>query len=151
MDARAQKKEREIWLCILSYNSQSMPGLSQGDAQGGRATRVHPLKPSCSSIASQGKTEKKSILTEKEVKALFGTGFLETMWDGALFHYALNLPAATTGMRLGVIRGLVNRIFLNLISMFNGAGGNTVFSGRRGTPCVKYAFPKQRLRLFMCL
>jgi len=55
------------------------------------------------------KQKRKSILTEKEVKALFGTESLENVWDGVLFHYTLNLLAATTGARLGEVRGLMNQ------------------------------------------
>jgi integrase len=52
--------------------------------------------------------KRKSILSEIEVKKLFGPGSLESVWNDDLFHYTLNLLAATTGARLGEIRGLMN-------------------------------------------
>jgi integrase len=64
------------------------------------ATSILPLKE---------KQKLKSILTLEEVKRLFGDNVLEEVWDGDLFHYTLNLLSASTGMRLGEIRGLMNQ------------------------------------------
>jgi integrase len=53
--------------------------------------------------------KRKSILTIDEVKKLFEGGSLEDTWDGNLYHYTLNLLCASTGMRLGEVRGLMNQ------------------------------------------
>jgi hypothetical protein len=39
--------------------------------------------PAAAVLPLKERQKRKSILTEKEVKALFGTGSLETVWDGA--------------------------------------------------------------------
>lgn len=65
--------------------------------------------PAAAVLPLKERQKRKSILTENEVKKLFGPGSLENIWSDDLFHFALNLLAATTGMRLGEIRGLMNQ------------------------------------------
>jgi len=48
----------------------------------------------------------KSILTMEEVRKLFAADSIDSVWGGNLKHYALNLLAASTGMRQGEILGL---------------------------------------------
>jgi integrase len=65
--------------------------------------------PAASVLPLKENQKRKSILTENEVKMLFGTGALQEVWGGDLYHYSLNLLSATTGMRIGEIRGLMNQ------------------------------------------
>jgi integrase len=49
----------------------------------------------------------RGILTLDEVKILFGSEAFKTIWNGDIIkHYAANLLAASTGMRLGEIQAL---------------------------------------------
>jgi integrase len=48
----------------------------------------------------------RGILSVEELRALFGVDALENVWRGDLRHFACNLLAATTGLRLGECQGL---------------------------------------------
>lgn len=50
--------------------------------------------------------KRKSILNIDEVKKLFQDDSLETIWEGDLIHFTLNILAASTGMRLGEVQAL---------------------------------------------
>lgn len=65
--------------------------------------------PAASVLPLKENQRRKSILTLAEMKRLFAEGALEEVWEDDLFHYALNLLSATTGMRLGEVRGLTNQ------------------------------------------
>ena len=49
---------------------------------------------------------KKSILTLEQVKTLFTDTTINEVWSGDIRHFAINLLAASTGMRLGECQGL---------------------------------------------
>lgn len=51
-------------------------------------------------------TRERGILTLAELAALFGPDSLKTIWNDNPKHYALNLLAASTGMRLGECQAL---------------------------------------------
>ena len=48
----------------------------------------------------------KSVLDATEVRALLGGSALPGVWTGDVRHYAINLLAASTGMRMGECQGL---------------------------------------------
>lgn len=48
----------------------------------------------------------RGIFTMAELAALFGEGALQTVWKGDLRHYALNMIAASMGLRLGECQAL---------------------------------------------
>jgi integrase len=50
--------------------------------------------------------KKKSILKDKEVRALFNPVKIKYIWGDNIFHYTLNLLAASTGMRMGEIQSI---------------------------------------------
>jgi integrase len=52
------------------------------------------------------KPKEKSILTVEEMRELFRDENIDRVWSGDLFHYTLNLLAASTGMRMGEVQGL---------------------------------------------
>jgi integrase len=68
-----------------------------GNIQADPAAGIEPLKET---------PKRKSILTREEVRVLFTDKALVSVWGGNLPHFALNLLAATTGMRMGEIQGL---------------------------------------------
>ncbi len=51
----------------------------------------------------------RSFLSPAEVRKLFNARRIGTVWGGDRRHYALNLLAASTGMRLGEIQALQNQ------------------------------------------
>jgi len=51
----------------------------------------------------------KSILTTDEVRELFSADNIGRVWGGDMRHYTLNLLAASTGMRMGEIQGLMRQ------------------------------------------
>jgi integrase len=50
--------------------------------------------------------KEKAILTVEEMRTLFQDENIDRVWNGDLFHYTLNLLAASTGMRMGEVQGL---------------------------------------------
>jgi integrase len=50
--------------------------------------------------------EERGILTLEEIRRLFDEKKLGKVWDGDFRHYALNLTAASCGLRLGEVLGL---------------------------------------------
>ena len=79
-------------LKIILKESVRLEYLSKSPAEGIKQFRENP--------------KKKSILTMDEVKKLFLDDNIESLWDGSVMHYTLNLLSATTGMRLGEVQGL---------------------------------------------
>ena len=53
--------------------------------------------------------KEKSILTIDEVKELLLEDNINRVWNGDLIHFTLNLLAASTGMRMGEIQGLMRQ------------------------------------------
>ena len=51
--------------------------------------------------------KEKTILTLDEIRQLFDESRTKTIWNGDEKHFTLNLLAATTGMRMGEVQGLV--------------------------------------------
>ena len=51
-------------------------------------------------------SKEKGILTDAEVHDLFDERQISVYWNGNLVHFTVNLLAASTGLRLGEIRGL---------------------------------------------
>jgi integrase len=52
------------------------------------------------------KPKEKEILTIEEMRALFQDENIDRVWNSDLFHYTLNLLAASTGMRMREVQGL---------------------------------------------
>jgi integrase len=53
--------------------------------------------------------KEKGLLTPEEVKKLFKPESFKENWANDLFHYAFNILAATTGMRMGEVQALQRR------------------------------------------
>ena len=93
-------------LKIILKESVRLEYLSKSPAEGIKQFRETP--------------KKKSILTMDEVKELFLDDNIESLWDGSVMHYTLNLLSATTGMRLGECQGLqVQHVNEGYISVMN--------------------------------
>jgi integrase len=66
------------------------------------------------------KPKEKSILTVEEMRALFRDENIDRVWSGDLFHYTLNLLAASTGMRMGEIQGIqVQHVHVGYVGIHN--------------------------------
>lgn len=62
--------------------------------------------PADSIVQLMEKPKVKNILSVDEVIELFRDDNIDQVWDGNLFHYTLNLLAASTGMRMGEVQAL---------------------------------------------
>jgi len=64
------------------------------------------------------KPKEKTILTMEEMQTLFLDENIDRVWSGDLFHYTLNLLAASTGIRMGEAQGLqVQHIHIGYIGI----------------------------------
>lgn len=74
----------------------------------GEATRlgVIPSNPALPVEHLKESPKEKQILTLEEVRLLFADGALSEKWEGSLPHFAFNLLAASTGLRMGEVQGL---------------------------------------------
>ena len=75
----------------------------------GVTNRMLSYDPSAPIDSLEEKPREKSFLEIGEIRKIFQKSKIQELWNGSLMHYAMNLLAACTGMRLGECQAVQNQ------------------------------------------